>query len=243
MPENLRQELCETLAQARGVLQDLDRLGLGALPMPPLVADPPVCPPNVRGLDRGGMAPCRSETLDEIRADLGECQRCPLARGRRNIVFGVGAPRARLVLVGEGPGREEDERGEPFVGEAGRLLDRMLFAIGLERSEVYICNVIKCRPPGNRDPEPGEIAACRPFLERQLAAIAPEMILALGRVAGQSLLADSTAISRLRGQWRDYQGIPLLPTYHPAYLLRNPAAKREAWEDLKQVLKRLRSGG
>jgi DNA polymerase len=243
MPENLRQELRETLAQARGVLQDLDRLGLGALPMPPLADDPPVCPPNVRGLDRGGTAPCRGETLDEVRADLGDCQRCPLVRGRRNIVFGVGAPRARLVLVGEGPGREEDERGEPFVGEAGRLLDRMLFAIGLERSEVYICNVIKCRPPGNRDPEPGEIAACRPFLERQLAAIAPEMILALGRVAGQSLLADNTPISRLRGQWRDYQGIPLLPTYHPAYLLRNPVAKREAWDDLKQILKRLRGGG
>lgn len=243
MPENLRQELRETLAQARGVLQDLDRLGLGALPLPPLADNPPVCPPNVRGLDRGGMAPCRGETLDEIRADLGDCRRCPLARGRRNIVFGIGAPRARLVLVGEGPGREEDERGEPFVGEAGRLLDRMLFAIGLERSEVYICNVIKCRPPGNRDPEPGEIAACRPFLERQLAAIAPEMILALGRVSSQSLLADNTPISRLRGQWRDYQGIPLLPTYHPAYLLRNPAAKREAWEDLKLVLKRLRGGG
>lgn len=243
MPENLRQELREALAQARGVLQDLDRLGLGALPLPPLADNPPVCPPNVRGLDRGGTVPCRSETLEEVRADLGDCQRCPLARGRRHIVFGVGAQRARLVLVGEGPGREEDERGEPFVGEAGRLLDRMLFAIGLERSEVYICNVVKCRPPGNRDPEPGEIAACRPFLERQLAAIAPEIILALGRVSSQSLLADNTPISRLRGQWRDYQGIPFLPTYHPAYLLRNPAAKREAWEDLKQVLKRLRGGG
>ncbi|MDX9710559.1 MAG: uracil-DNA glycosylase [Trichloromonas sp.] len=243
MPENLRQELREALAQARGVLQDLDRLGLGALPLPPLADNPPVCPPNVRGLDRGGTASCRSETLEEVRADLGDCRRCPLAGRRNNIVFGAGAPRARLVLVGEGPGREEDERGEPFVGEAGRLLDRMLFAIGLERSEVYICNVVKCRPPGNRDPESGEIAACRPFLERQLAAIAPEMILVLGRVAGQSLLADNTPISRLRGQWRDYQGIPLLPTYHPAYLLRNPAAKREAWEDLKLVLKRLRGGG
>lgn len=240
MPEHLRQELREALAQARGLFQDLGNLGIGGVPVAPLPAGLPVCPPEVRGMDRGGAAPCRAETLEEIRADLGDCQRCPLSRGRRNLVFGVGNPQARLVFVGEGPGREEDERGEPFVGEAGRLLDRILFAIGLERSEVYICNVVKCRPPGNRDPAPDEIATCQPFLTRQLAAIAPELIVTLGRVASQALLGETTPISRLRGQWRAYRGVPLLPTYHPAFLLRNPAAKREVWEDMKLVLKRLR---
>ncbi|OGR30159.1 MAG: uracil-DNA glycosylase [Desulfuromonadales bacterium GWD2_61_12] len=179
--------------------------------------------------------------MDEIRADLGDCQRCPLCRGRRQIVFGVGNPAAALVFVGEGPGREEDERGEPFVGEAGRLLDRILFAMGLERSQVYICNVIKCRPPGNRDPEPEEIAACEPFLKRQLAAIRPQLIVTLGRFAAQTLLQDEKPISRLRGTWREYAGIPVMPTFHPAYLLRSPAEKREVWEDMKQVMQRLAS--
>jgi DNA polymerase len=163
-----------------------------------------------------------------------------LCQGRRNIVFGVGNPRARLVFVGEAPGREEDERGEPFVGEAGRLLDRILFAMGLAREEVYICNVEKCRPPGNRDPEPAEIEACEPYLQRQLAAIRPQLIVTLGRFAAQTLLRDQTPISRLRGHWRQYQGIPLMPTYHPAFLLRNPAEKRAVWEDMKQVMARLR---
>ncbi|OHB32562.1 MAG: uracil-DNA glycosylase [Desulfuromonadaceae bacterium GWC2_58_13] len=184
--------------------------------------------------------------MDEVRADLGDCRRCPLCRDRKHIVFGVGNPHARVVFVGEAPGREEDEKGEPFVGEAGRLLDRILFAMGLAREDVYICNVEKCRPPGNRDPLPEEITACEPFLKRQLAAIEPEMIVTLGRFAAQTLLNDQTAISRQRGKWRQYQGIPLLPTYHPAFLLRNPAAKRDVWEDMKQVIKRLRetrSGG
>jgi DNA polymerase len=241
MPENLRQELREAIAQARGLFQDLGNLGIGGVPVAPLPDGLPVCPPEVRGMDRGGAALCRAETLEEIRVDLGDCRRCPLGRGRRNLVFSVGNPRARLVFVGEGPGREEDERGEPFVGEAGRLLDRILFAIGLERSEVYICNVVKCRPPGNRDPAPDEIATCQPFLQRQLAAIAPELIVTLGRVASQALLGETTPIGRLRGQWREFQGIPLLPTYHPAFLLRNPAAKREVWEDMKLVLQRLRN--
>jgi DNA polymerase len=144
------------------------------------------------------------------------------------------------VLVGEAPGREEDKQGMPFVGEAGRLLDRMLFAMGLGREDVYICNVLKCRPPGNRDPQSEEIAACEPFLIRQLAAIRPRVIVGMGRFAVQTLLREKQAVSRLRGQWREYEGIPLMPTYHPAYLLRNPASKREVWEDLKQVMGRLR---
>ena len=158
------------------------------------------------------------------------------------MVFGVGNPRARVVFVGEAPGREEDEKGEPFVGEAGRLLDRILFAMGLTREEVYICNVEKCRPPGNRDPSPEEIAACEPFLKRQLAAIRPQLIVTLGRFAAQTLLREATPIGRLRGCWREYQGIPLMPTYHPAFLLRNPSGKREVWEDMKQVMARLREG-
>ncbi len=240
MTENLSQELRQALAEARGLFVDLHNLGVSEVPVATLPDELPPCPPHVCGVDRGGTAVCRTETLEEIRADLGDCQRCPLCKGRKNIVFGVGNPHARLVLVGEGPGREEDERGQPFVGEAGRLLDRILFAMGLTRDEIYICNMVKCRPAGNRDPLPEEIAACEPFLKRQLTAIAPDLIVTLGRISSQALLGDKTPITQLRGQWREYQGIPLLPTYHPAFLLRNPASKREVWEDMKQVMKRLR---
>jgi DNA polymerase len=240
MPENLQRELHEALAESRSLLEDLRQLGVREVVLPEFPSDLPACPPQVRGVDEGGEAACRHETLEEIRAELEGCRRCPLCQGRRTIVFGVGNPRARLVFVGEAPGREEDEKGEPFVGEAGRLLDRILFAMGLAREEVYICNVEKCRPPGNRDPGPGEIEACEPYLKRQLAAIRPQLIVTLGRFAAQSLLRDETAISRLRGKWREYQGIPLMPTYHPAFLLRNPAEKRAVWEDMKQVMKRLR---
>ncbi|WP_305045748.1 uracil-DNA glycosylase [Geoalkalibacter sp.] len=239
----MKKDLLEISRQARALLQDMHLLGVRDLVMPPgieTVSELPVCPLHVTGIDRGGSVLCRQETLEEIRAELENCRRCPLCEGRRNIVFGVGNPQASLVFVGEAPGREEDERGEPFVGEAGRLLDRILFAMGLSRGEVYICNVEKCRPPQNRDPRPEEIAACEPYLKRQLAAINPRVIVALGRIAVQSLLREQTAISRLRGRWHQYEGIPLMPTYHPAYLLRNPAGKREVWEDMKQVLKRLR---
>jgi DNA polymerase len=164
-----------------------------------------------------------------------------LGQTRQCLVFGVGNPNARLVLVGEAPGREEDEKGEPFVGEAGRLLDRILFVMGLRRDQVYICNVLKCRPPNNRDPEAEEIATCEPFLIRQLAAIRPVLIVALGRFAIQTLLQSKVPISRVRGSWQQYQGIPLMPTYHPAYLLRNPNSKREVWADMKQVMARLQA--
>jgi uracil-DNA glycosylase len=240
MPENLKRELHEAIGQARSLFEDLRDLGVSTVPVAELPAELPPCPPDVCGIDRGGTTACRAETLDEIRADLGDCQRCPLCRGRKNIVFGAGNPHARLVFVGEAPGRQEDEQGEPFVGEAGRLFDRILFAMGLVRENIYICNVEKCRPPGNRDPLSEEIASCEPFLRRQLAAIEPEMIVTLGRFAAQTLLEEQTAISLLRGKWRRYQGIDLLPTYHPAFLLRNPAAKRDVWEDVKQVIKRLR---
>jgi uracil-DNA glycosylase len=242
MAENLRRELLEAAAQARDLLEDLGRLGAREVLLPELPLGLPVCPPEVRGLDEGGETCCRRETLEEIRAELEDCRRCSLCQGRKTVVFGVGNPRARVVFVGEAPGREEDEKGEPFVGEAGRLLDRILFAMGLTREEVYICNVEKCRPPGNRDPLPEEIAACEPFLKRQLAAIRPQLIVTLGRFAAQTLLRETTPIGRLRGCWREYQGIPLMPTYHPAFLLRNPSGKREVWEDMKQVMARLREG-
>jgi DNA polymerase len=183
-----------------------------------------------------GNAVVPPRTLEEIRAELGDCQRCKLCSGRKNIVFGVGNPNAELVFVGEGPGANEDAQGIPFVGEAGELLTKMIGAMGFTRDQVYICNVVKCRPPGNRNPEPDEIEACEPFLKAQLAAIRPKAIVALGKFAAQTLLRDTTAISRLRGKWREYEGIRLMPTFHPAYLLRNPAEKRVVWSDLKQVM-------
>ncbi|NTX53822.1 uracil-DNA glycosylase [Myxococcus sp. CA051A] len=176
-------------------------------------------------------------TLDQVRRELGDCQRCKLCSGRKNIVFGTGNPRAELVFVGEGPGENEDLQGVPFVGAAGDLLTKMIEAMGFRRDDIYICNVVKCRPPGNRNPEPDEIAACEPFLRAQLAAIQPKVVVALGKFAAQTLLRDSTPITRMRGAWRVYEGIQLMPTFHPAYLLRNPAEKRKAWEDLQAVMK------
>lgn len=222
MTKDLTRELQDALCQARSLLDGLQQIGLHEVARP--------VPAEVRPVT----------DLDGVRQDLGDCRRCPLAATRTQIVFGVGNPCADLVFVGEGPGREEDERGEPFVGEAGRLLDRIIQAMGLQRSEVYICNVVKCRPPGNRDPEAAEIAACEPFLIRQLQMIQPKVIVALGKFAAQTLLQQQTPISRLRGKWHSYQGIPLMPTFHPAYLLRTPQGKREVWEDMKQVLTRLR---
>jgi uracil-DNA glycosylase family 4 len=185
-------------------------------------------------------APVRSPSLGlslaAVREELGDCTRCKLSAGRKNIVFGVGNPSADLVFVGEGPGADEDARGEPFVGAAGQLLDKMIAAMGYARSDVYICNVIKCRPPYNRNPEPDEVAACEPFLKGQLGAIKPRMIVALGKFAAQSICREQTPISRLRGNFRTYEGIQVMPTYHPAFLLRTPEAKRQAWSDLQAVL-------
>ena len=175
--------------------------------------------------------------LDSIRQELGDCQRCRLHASRTRIVFGTGNPHAELVFIGEAPGREEDLQGEPFVGQAGQLLTRIIEAIGLSRQEVYITNVIKCRPPENRNPAPEEIAACEPFLIKQLAAIRPRLICALGTFAAQTLLKTEAKISALRGRFHVYQGIPLMPTYHPAFLLRNPQKKRDVWEDMKKLKK------
>jgi len=177
------------------------------------------------------------ETLPAIQNDLGDCRRCKLSGSRKNIVFGTGDPQARLVFVGEGPGHEEDQKGEPFVGAAGRLLTKIIQAMDYTREQVYICNIIKCRPPGNRNPMPDEIEACVPFLERQIGAIKPDFICALGTFAAQTLLETKAPISRLRGSFHNYKGIKVLPTYHPAFLLRNPAKKRDVWEDMQMLMK------
>jgi DNA polymerase len=183
------------------------------------------------------------ESLEKIRKNLGDCQRCKLGRTRKNLVFGAGNPQARLVFVGEGPGADEDLKGEPFVGDAGKMLNRIITAMGVKREDVYICNVVKCRPPGNRDPEPDEISACAPFLLRQIQSIHPEAIVALGKFASQTLLATKEPISKLRGKFRDFHGIPLMPTYHPSYLLRsggNSDSFWDVWEDMTQVLQLLK---
>jgi uracil-DNA glycosylase family 4 len=176
-------------------------------------------------------------SLDDLRGAIGDCTRCKLAPGRTHLVFGVGNPQARLMFVGEGPGEEEDRRGEPFVGRAGQLLTEIITkGMKLRREDVYIANVVKCRPPGNRNPEPDEVAACEPFLRRQIALVQPAVIVALGKFAAQTLLREKTPITKLRGRWFDYQGVRLMPTFHPAYLLRNPGDKRLVWEDVKQVM-------
>jgi uracil-DNA glycosylase len=170
-----------------------------------------------------------------LREDIGDCQRCKLARGRKTIVFGQGSPSARLMFVGEAPGAEEDEQGLAFVGRAGQLLTKIIEAIGLTRDDVYICNVLKCRPPENRNPETDEILSCQPFLERQIDVIRPTVLVGLGKFAAQWLLKTAEPISRLRGRLGDYGGIKVMATYHPAYLLRNPGAKKDVWEDMKVV--------
>jgi DNA polymerase len=177
------------------------------------------------------------EGLPALRAEIGpDCTRCKLhTLGRRQVVFGVGSPQARLMFVGEAPGEDEDKQGEPFVGRAGQLLTKIIEAIGMTREQVYIANVIKCRPPGNRNPEPDEVATCEPFLFQQIALIQPRVVVALGKFAAQSLLRTTEPITKLRGRVFEFRGAQLIPTFHPAYLLRNPPAKREVWEDMKKV--------
>jgi DNA polymerase len=174
-------------------------------------------------------------TLESIRTELGDCQRCKLAPTRTNIVFGSGNPNAELVFVGEAPGFDEDQQGLPFVGRAGQLLTKIIESIDLKREDVYICNVLKCRPPDNRNPEPDEVASCNPFLKKQLAAIKPKIVCCLGTFAAQTVLQTVAPISKLRGKFFDMDGIRVIATFHPAYLLRSPDKKREVWEDMKQI--------
>jgi len=180
-----------------------------------------------------------NDTLPLIRENLGECTRCKLHKTRKNIVFGDGNPKAQLVFVGEGPGADEDAQGLPFVGRAGKLLTQMIEAMGLQRQDVYICNVVKCRPPENRQPEKDEVTECSPFLLRQIDTIAPKVIVCLGSTAAQTVLQTNRGISHFRGEWLEFRGRKLMATYHPAYLLRNPAAKGEVWKDLQKVMAEL----
>jgi len=246
-----RPETLETVARWDQPLVPPVRAGAPAPPAPPVLPVPPVLS-EAEGRVEGSAAEARpadgsgveepfssSETLEEIRADLGDCTRCRLSENRKNIVFGEGNPRARLLFVGEGPGGDEDVQGRPFVGAAGQLLTKIIGAMGLTREEVYIANIIKCRPPNNRNPQPDEIETCFPFLRRQIDAIRPEVICALGKFAAQTLLQTDAPISRLRNRFHDYRGIAVMPTFHPAYLLRNEASKRDTWQDVKKIMKRL----
>jgi uracil-DNA glycosylase len=190
-------------------------------------------PPGISLFDQ----PIENDSLERIRQDIGpDCQRCKLGKARKNIVFGVGNPKAELMFVGEGPGADEDAQGEPFVGRAGKLLTQMIEAMGLRRQDVYIANVVKCRPPENRLPERDEIATCSPYLLRQIAVISPKVIVSLGACSAQTLLQTTQGISKFRGEWMDFRGAKLMATYHPAYLLRNPPAKADVWKDLQKVM-------
>jgi uracil-DNA glycosylase family 4 len=194
---------------------------------PPL---PPPSPPDAAAIER------RAAALAELRREVLPCTKCKLHEGRRNTVFGEGSPSARVLFVGEAPGAVEDQTGRPFVGPAGQLLDKILAnAMGLRRDQVFIANINKCRPPGNREPQPDEVAACLPFLRRQIEILQPEVIVCLGRTAAQNLLGTTASTTALRGRQLDYLGIPVVVTWHPAYLLRDPSHKRETWDDVKRV--------
>lgn len=195
----------------------------------------PFAPPQPQS--RKNTARKKRETLEDIRVDIGDCRRCPLCKERKTIVFGEGNPKAKIMFIGEGPGADEDAQGRPFVGRAGQLLDRMIAAMKLKRGDVYIANIVKCRPPGNRAPKPLEIDTCTQFLERQIRAVKPEFICALGTVAAQYLMKTDKPISVMRGKFHERDGAKLMPTYHPAYLLRNPQAKKMVWEDLQMIMK------
>jgi uracil-DNA glycosylase len=235
MPDQLQKSLAVTLNEVRAWLEDLRALGLDGLPVADL-RDLQPCPPGIVGLDRGGADACRQETLEEICADLGDCQRCPLCTTRSHIVFAAGATTARIAFVGGVPSKLEDTTGRPLAGE---LFDRILFAMGLERFSIYACHAVMCRPL-QRAPYPEEISACLPFLQRQLAVIAPRIIVAMGELPTRILSGQTDDFSRLRGRWFKYQGIDVMPTFDPAYLLLHPHEKREAWNDLKEVLRRMR---
>ncbi len=243
MSEKLYHECHELIRQSKALLEELQELGYETLPPQGEAQLSVAAMPADTAVDKvmDTVQEPGPATMAGLEASLQGCRKCALSQQRKHIVFGRGNPQAELVFVGEAPGRDEDLQGYPFVGEAGRLLDRILYAMRLGLEDIYICNVIKCRPPGNRDPLMEEIAACEPFLLQQLDLIKPRMIVTLGRFAAQTLLQTKAPISRIRGHWHEYHGIALMPTFHPAYLLRNPAGKKEVWADMKQVLHKLRA--
>lgn len=225
------QKFVQTIEEVTRTLRQLADSGIRGFDCTPDALD------TLQTWGRHRPPPQVPESLEAIREDIGDCRRCKLCRSRNRIVYGAGSSRARLMFIGEGPGQDEDRSGEPFVGAAGQLLTRIIAAIKLRREEVYITNVVKCRPPENRLPEPDEIATCSQFLRRQIAAIRPVLICLLGGCAAQSLLNTTEPISRLRGRFFEFQGSRVLPTYHPAYLLRNPEKKRAVWEDMQMLMK------
>jgi uracil-DNA glycosylase family 4 len=227
---SVREEIFGDLQERARYFASLTNVGI---PRDAVIASLRSIPVAETALDSGAM-------LLALRDGIGDCRRCRLAEGRKNLVFGQGNPDARLLFVGEAPGADEDIQGLAFVGKAGQLLTRIIEAIDMKREDVFIANVIKCRPPQNRTPQTDEILSCQGFLERQIEIIAPRVIVALGSVAAQWLLRTATPITKIRGRLGEFNGIPVMPTYHPAYLLRNPAAKREAWEDMKIVRSLLR---
>jgi DNA polymerase len=216
--------------RARDLNRYLGDLGWRRSPTPPESKTPAAISP-----------PASGESLESLAATAAGCTLCRLSEKRQTVVFGEGDPKAGVMFIGEGPGAEEDRTGRPFVGQAGQLLDRMIFAMGFERKEVYIANVVKCRPPGNRDPKDDEVAACADYLDRQIDFIEPEVIVALGKPASRRLTGTNKPMGALRGRWSSYRGTPLMPIFHPAYLLRQPKLKREAWEDLKLVMRRMQT--
>lgn len=217
--------------RARDLSRYLGDLGWRRSPIPPESKTAPAPHTSAAG----------GESLEDLAASAAGCTLCRLSEKRKTVVFGEGNAKAGVMFIGEGPGAEEDRTGRPFVGQAGKLLDRMIFAMGFERAEVYIANVVKCRPPGNRDPNDDEVAACASYLDRQIDLIEPEVIVALGKPASRRLTGTNKPMGALRGRWSSYRGIPLMPVFHPAYLLRQPKLKREAWEDLKLIMRRLAS--
>lgn len=243
----------QMFASITAYLEDLQESGVDGIPQELMTTTgPDIALQQIASAQQGTSSTVKDdllhtatkhETLEQIRKNLGDCQRCKLGATRKNLVFGVGNPKARLVFVGEGPGADEDTQGEPFVGDAGKMLNRIIAAMELKREEVYICNVVKCRPPQNRPPESDEVSTCSPFLLRQLQAIKPEVIVALGTSAAQALLQIKVPISKLRGKFHDFHGMPLMPTYHPSYLLRtggNSDSFWSVWDDMTQVLQLLK---
>ena len=242
------EEFATLVISLRRHLQRRQRGGIRILPGSSLAKVKPAAPRKVElwggtvdDLFAQNAEALKAKSLEELRAAIGDCRLCKLRSGRTNLVFGVGNPKAELMFVGEGPGRDEDLQGEPFVGRAGQLLtDIITKGMGMKREDVYIANVVKCRPPENRNPEPDEVAACEPFLKKQIDVVQPRVIVGLGKFAVQTLLQSKIPITKLRGKWHSYHGIKLMPTFHPAYLLRNPADKKLVWEDIKKVIQELR---
>lgn len=233
--EAIRTEILSIIKDIKGYLFYLKEMGIDELP----ISQQYVMKAEERKGKTTELKNLRTSELQALRKEIGDCQRCKLSKNRTQIVFGVGNPVAELMFVGEAPGRDEDLQGEPFVGEAGQLLTKIIEAMGIKRQDVYIANVVKCRPPANRNPETDEIESCEPFLIRQLEIIKPEIICALGTFAAQTLLKTKEKISSLRGNFYNYHDIKVMPTYHPAYLLRNPAEKKLVWEDMQKIMKKL----